>query len=245
MDSTEQPGRSQGADDQEPEAKMETGPAKKRANQLDTVLTEYRTIRDEIVRTEDRQIRIVSVYIVAVGAAYAFMAGREKNHWDLLPFLGIFTAGFLWLYVAQGRLVTLLSSYMLEVLEGKKIPALAGKIRASAGISLTPAEKQPIGWQHFYRNHHSYSRLNTLRVLWGATLFVGLGMLPPCGYCLAVLKHFLCTSVSSLNDTIWSGLGASWSVIAMAVILGIMGFACYSAIELGRNPEKKAVEGRE
>lgn len=215
---------------------MELSPKPDRLKyQVDAVLAEYRAMRDEIVRTIERQFRSVAVYIVGLGAAYGFMAGRERSHWDLLPFLGVFAAGFFWLYVAQSRLVTLLSLYVLEELEGRRIPALVGNIQGVEDIL-------PISWQHFYRHHLDSSRFKLYRALWTLTLFFGLGMLPPMGYCFVTLWHYHWSCVPAMQNTVWASMGSVVGTPVICGILGIMVFACWSLIAARRTPQKKVVE---
>lgn len=228
--------------------------------QVQAVLAEYSATRAEIVSTVDRQTNVLAAYMVALGAAYGFMASGEKTHWDLLPFLALLTAGFVWIYATQDRLVVLLSLYVYREIEERKIPALVGRIvlplpdahasDRSAEASGNPSETSdsrsalPIGWQHFYQQWHPRSRLRRYRLLWHVVLFLVLGMLPAGMYCLGLVGNLFVRDLPPwLQGSLWQTLGRFPSALTAAGILATGTCAAVDLYSTFRAPGKRFVEG--
>jgi|Deesub1362A_J573_1020465.scaffolds.fasta_scaffold02806_7 hypothetical protein len=133
-------------------------------NKLDAVLTEYQTLRDEILRKFHLHLQVYSIYTSALLIFYGLIVIHKI--YDLIMVIPIFALAFLFRILWEQNLIRRISQYILTEIEEKKIPMLIGTINddLQQGQDSNYANLW-IGWQHFYREdapspkYYKYSML--------------------------------------------------------------------------------------
>lgn len=150
------------------------------SDKLRALLAEYNTLRREILSRIRLQVTIMNIYLVFLPAFYWFVLTSRK--FFLLLILGPIAGGFLALWVFEHRLIVLISTYILEEIEEKKLSELFAN----------PFPNHPnwrlMGWQHYYGAHLlSIPRYVIALTVW----LVLIGILPSIAACLLVLSNNL------------------------------------------------------
>lgn len=118
--------------------------------QFECVLTEYKALRDEIIKCSDRQVTLFYYLILVLTAFYgvigtAIAAGKNLDF--LLILIPFFATPFILRYSWEQYNTAIIGNYILEEIEAKRIPDLIGN---RITINTEQFEKYWIGWQHYW-----------------------------------------------------------------------------------------------
>jgi len=116
-------------------------------NELEVVLAEYRTLRDEILRKFDLHLQIYSVYTSGLLVFYGLMFVHKV--YDVITVVPFFALCFVLRILWEQSLIRKISEYILLEIERNKIPMLVGMVSTSQSQNANYTNLW-MGWQHFY-----------------------------------------------------------------------------------------------
>lgn len=128
----------EGADKEK--SKPETGSGITNSQVCDAVFKEYTTLRDEILMWTRSELTAIGILfsIDSVLFGYAITPGKHALFLLIPPI----TFAGTWLWISDHCMIRILSAYISEVIEAKKIPEVIGK-RNDGSLW--------IGWTHLFR----------------------------------------------------------------------------------------------
>ncbi len=114
-------------------------------DKLNIVLKEYEALRNEIIKCSDRQLQLFYILIIILSAAYGLVIIHGIS--DFLCVLPILILPFIFRYLWEQHDVEIISKYMKEEIEEKRIPSIVGYRCIESPNNY---DKYWIGWQHYW-----------------------------------------------------------------------------------------------
>ncbi|MFA5153181.1 MAG: hypothetical protein WC554_11520 [Clostridia bacterium] len=117
---------------------------------LKCILTEYKALRDEIIKCSDRQLSLFYYLVLILTAFYGIMGTAYVSGHDLfflLILIPFYASPFILRYSWEQYNTAVIGKYISDEIEGRRIPDLLGE---RSSVNKKRFDKYWIGWQHYW-----------------------------------------------------------------------------------------------
>lgn len=125
------------------------------------VIAEFNSLREELIQKHVNLINLHSIYLTLLGVSYGVIA--SKTYYDAIYIFPVVSLALFCRYLQDSAIISAISAYIHDEIEGRKIPQLLGQVDTDGLESILKHQRLWQAWSHYY-NHRFKSAWSVYKV---------------------------------------------------------------------------------
>jgi len=196
---------------------------RRNAERLEAVLTEYKTLREELIDKSRLHVNIFVAYLSALVLFYGYVA--SNGFYDLMIVVPGISVAIIYRIIWDQLIISEISTYIKYEIEQQKIPTLLSRIKPPKDdVEDHKFSNLWLGWQTSY--YLNKDRLPPFYERSLVMLFVYISSLPPIVFNIYNISLYRLKG-SSIEHPILSNLSIEWNIIFLIMNICITIYTYY------------------